>query len=284
MDPINFTLGVIKLPSLFLTSLSLIEKIDDYKHFRADERVLAIQFASHKLRFKKWGEALELSRETKNLSEKGHKALTDPETLQTVRQIIDAAQEIFNSQQEKNNHGDINLQHELGAEGNFSFATSLVDLPRTSPRSRITKLAWALRGKGRRERQVELFGRLVQHLYHLVPIEAFSQLTIGLTIQNDLQTVAGNASWAFEINTALKNLEEKAEAETLRELHTWLSQYLPNEIFEEAIQMRLDDTVAGSSNDQFFRNGSPSRKMKQNPSCYGSTDLLALGRPYFAPD
>ncbi|KAL6886096.1 ankyrin repeat-containing domain protein [Trichoderma evansii] len=242
MDPVNFTLGTIKLPGLFLTCLSLIEKIDDYKHFRTDERALAIQFASHKLRFKKWGKALELSRETINLSEKGHRALTDPETLQTVRQIIDAAQEILNSQQEKINQGDSNLQHELGAEGKFSFARSLVELPQTSPRSRITKLAWVLRGKGRRERQVELFGRLVQHLYHLVPIEAFSQLTIGLTIQNELQTVAGNASWAFEINTALKNLKDKAEAETLRELHTWLSQYPPNEIFEEAIQMRLDNT------------------------------------------
>lgn len=242
MNPLNLALGAIKLPSLFSTCLDLIEKIDDYKHFKADESALAIQFASHRLRLKKWGKALGLGRETIDLSEKRHEALTDPETLQTVRHIIDAAQEILNSQQEKSIQNDNNLRNKPKTENGLSFARSLVELPRTTSKSRMTKLAWALRGKSRREGQIELFGRLVQYLYHLLPIDALPQLMIGLAIQDGLQTVAGNASWASEMNTALKSLEDKAETETLRELHTWLSQYPPNEIFEEALQTRLDDT------------------------------------------
>lgn len=37
------------------------------------------------------------------------------------------------------------------------------------------------------------------------------------------------------MSAALQNLEDEAEEETLRELHTWPSQYPLNEIFEEAI-------------------------------------------------
>ncbi|EHK47127.1 hypothetical protein TRIATDRAFT_217580 [Trichoderma atroviride IMI 206040] len=221
MNPINLAFGAIKLPSLFSTCLDVIEKIDDYRHFRADERALAIQFASHRLRFKKWGKALGLSRETIDPSEKRHEALTDPETLQTVRHIIDAAQEILNKQ-EKNSQSD--------------------DILRNDTKARVAKVAWALRGKSRREGQVELFGRLVQHLYYLVPIDALPQLMIGLAVQDGSQTMASNAPWASEMKTVLKKLEDKAETEILRELHAWLSQYPPNEIFEEALQARLDDT------------------------------------------
>lgn len=242
MNPINLALGAINLPSLFSACLDLIEKIDDYRHFRADERALAIQFASHKLRFKKWGKALGLSRETIDLSEKRHEALTDLDTLQTVRQIIDAAQEILNNQQEKINQDANNLRKEPGTKNGPSFTRNLVELPRTTTKSRVAKLTWALRGKSRREGQVELFGRLVQHLYYLVPIDALPQLMIGLAVHDGSQTVAGNAPWASEMKAVLKKLEEKAETEILRELHAWLSQYPLNEIFEEALQARLDNT------------------------------------------
>lgn len=241
MNPINLALGAINLPSLFSACLDLIEKIDDYRDFRADERALAIQFASHRLRFKKWGKALGLSRETIDFSEKRHEAFRDPETLQTVRHIIDAAQEILNNQQEKISQDGINLRNEPSTE-NGPFTRSLLELPRTTTKSRVAKLAWALRGKSRREGQVELFGRLVQHLYHLVPIDALPQLMIGLAVHDGSQAIAGNESWASEMKTVLKKLEDKAETEMMRELHAWLSQYPPNEIFEEALQARLDDT------------------------------------------
>lgn len=65
---------------------------------------------------------------------------------------------------------------------------------------------------------------------------------IGFAVQDGSQTMAGNASWASEMRTVLKRLEDKAETEILRELHAWLSQYPYNEIFEEALQARLDDT------------------------------------------
>ncbi|KAL7917950.1 ankyrin repeat-containing domain protein [Trichoderma austrokoningii] len=283
MNPINLALGAIKLPSLFSTCLDLIEKIDDYRHFRDDERALAIQLASHKLRFKRWGKALGLSRETIDLSEKRHEALTDPETLQTLRQIIDAAQEILYSQQGKNSQDDSDLRNGLGAENGSSPAGSLVQVSRTTTKSRMTKFAWALRGKSRREKQVELFGRLVQHLYYLLPVDALPQLMTGLAVQDGLQTVTEKASWASEMKTVLNKLEDQAETEILRDLHTWLSQYPPNEIFEEALQARLDDTCGWILERPIFQNwfslqegeAKPKLLWINGPAGFGKTILCA---------
>lgn len=204
-----------------------------------------------------------------------------------MRQIIDAAHEILNNQQGKSSQYDNSLRNEFGTKNGTSSAGSLVELSPTATKSRMTKLAWALRGKSRREGQVELFGRLVQHLYHLIPIDTLPQLMTGLAVEDGSQTMAGNASWAYEMKTEMKTvlnkLEDKAETETLRELHAWLSQYPPNEIFEEALQARLDDTCGWILERPVFQNwftlqkheAKPKLLWINGPAGFGKTILCA---------
>ncbi|PTB60883.1 hypothetical protein M431DRAFT_856 [Trichoderma harzianum CBS 226.95] len=81
------------------------------------------------------------------LSEDQHEALVDPETLETVRKLIEVIREM----------------------------ESWTEPFRISLRPREEKLLGALKGKAKREAQVELFGKLIQHLHHLVPIETTSR-------------------------------------------------------------------------------------------------------------
>ncbi|RFU75207.1 ankyrin repeat domain-containing 52 [Trichoderma arundinaceum] len=243
MEPVGLVVGIIGLAGLFSTCLDLAEKIDDYKHFKSDERALAAQFVSHRLRFEKWGKALGLDQTATNLSEDRHEALTDAETLQTVRKIFDIIREILSDQRQ-------NSSPRSAVNSTRLLARSLTEPFRITPGSRREKLSWALKGKGKREDQVELFGKLVQHLYHLVPIKAIARIattangnqTSDPTAQIDPQSGIDNSAWTTEIRDTLQRLDGKAHAETRRELHAWIVRHPPNEIYEDAIQRRLAGT------------------------------------------
>lgn len=241
MDPVGLAVGVIGLAGLFSTCLDLVKRVDNYKHFKKDEQTLATQFASHRLRFEKWGKTLgldqnqtALSGKQTALSEDQHEALADPDTLKTVRKIIDIIREILSDQK-------ISPAATAATTATTSTAANPIVNPSrflarslTEPfRPRKEKLSWALKGKAIREAQVELFGKLIQHLYHLVPIEILSRTTTVNQIDN---------SWKTEVRDTLQRLEEKAQAETRRELHAWIVRHPPNEIYQDAIQKRLEDT------------------------------------------
>ncbi|KAL7909517.1 ankyrin repeat-containing domain protein [Trichoderma velutinum] len=280
MNPINFTLGAIRLPGLFSTCLDLIERIDDYRHFKADERALAIQFSSHRLRLKKWGNCLGLDQEAAELCQERHEALADSETLQTVHHIIDIAQDILSVRQGLPAQ---NFGSPSDVQTGPLFAGDLAEQSRTGRVSRKAKFMWALKGKGRREDQVELLGKLVQHLYTLVPLEALSRSTTDFAIKNDLQRIVDNASWACEMRPTLQRLEAEAEAEARRELHAWLVRYPPNEIFEEAIERRLCDTCNWILERPTFKEwlslqedrGTPKLLWINGPAGFGKTILCA---------
>ncbi|KAL6821876.1 ankyrin repeat-containing domain protein [Trichoderma sp. SZMC 28015] len=229
MDPVGLAVGVIGLAGLFSTCLDLIKRVDSYKHFKKDEQILATQFAAYRLRFERWGKTLGLDQtalsgnQTTALSEDQHEALGDSDTLETVRKLIEIIREILSDQK--------------------PFRISL--------RPRKAKLSWALKGKAKKEDQVELFGKLIQHLHHLVPIEEISR-TATVNGSPRTATVNGNqspnpiaqidSSWKTEVRDTLQRLEGKANAETRRELHAWIVRHPPNEIYQDAIQKRLEDT------------------------------------------
>ncbi|KAL6793087.1 ankyrin repeat-containing domain protein [Trichoderma sp. SZMC 28012] len=248
MDPVGLAVGVIGLAGLFSTCLDLVKRVDSYKHFKKDEQILATQFAAYRLRFERWGKTLGLDQTALSgnqtvssgnqtvlsgnltlsgnrtaLSEDQHEALGDSDTLETVRKLIEIIREILSDQK--------------------PFRISL--------RPRKAKLSWALKGKAKKEDQVELFGKLIQHLHHLVPIEEISR-TATVNGSPRTATVNGNqspnpiaqidSSWKTEVRDTLQRLEGKANAETRRELHAWIVRHPPNEIYQDAIQKRLEDT------------------------------------------
>ncbi|KAK4060935.1 hypothetical protein Trihar35433_9860 [Trichoderma harzianum] len=228
MDPVGLAVGVIGLAGLFSTCLDLVKRVDSYKHFKNDEQTLAAQFVSFRLRFERWGKVLGLglNQAALSLSQDRHEALEDTETLETVRKIIDIIREILSDQKLPN------------PPVNLSLVRSL-----TEPfRPRKEKLSWALKGKAKREAQVELFGKLIQHLYHLVPIETLSRTATVNGNQSPNTTAQIDSSWKTEVRDTLQRLEGKAHAETRRELHAWIVRHPPNEIYQDAMQKRLEAT------------------------------------------
>ncbi|KAF3074397.1 Ankyrin-1 [Trichoderma lentiforme] len=251
MDPVGLAVGVIGLAGLFSTCLDLVKRVDSYKHFKKDEQILATQFAAYRLRFERWGKTLGLDQTALSgnqtalsgnqtaLSEDQHVALADSQTLETVRRLIEIIREILSDQK-------------LPNPINPSLVRSL-----TEPfRPRKEKLSWALKGKAKREDQVELFGKLIQHLYHLVPIDTISRTTTvnTTTVNGNPQTTTVNgiqspnttaqidSSWKTEVRDTLQRLEGKAYAETRRELHAWIVRHPPNEIYQDAMKKRLEAT------------------------------------------
>lgn len=246
MDPVGLAVGIIGLAGLFSTCLDLAKKIGDYKHFKNDEHALATQFVSYRLRFEKWGKALGLDQAASNLSEDRHEALTDAETLEAVRKILDIIRDILSDQKGSSSQNPANP----AVNPSRLLARSLTEPFRIIPGSRREKLVWALKRKGKLEEQVDLFGKLVQHLNHLVPIESITRTATTVdvnqtpdpTAQIDPQPGIDNLAWTTEIRDTLQRLEGKAHAETRRELHAWIVRHPPNEIYEDAIQKRLKDT------------------------------------------
>lgn len=98
------------------------------------------------------------------------------------------------------------------------LARSWTEPFRISLRPREEKLLGALKGKAKREAQVELFGKLIQHLHHLVPIETTSRTATVNQV---------DSSWKTEVRDTLQGLEGKAHTETRRELHAWIIVWHP---------------------------------------------------------
>ncbi|KAL7955134.1 ankyrin repeat-containing domain protein [Trichoderma compactum] len=274
MDPVSLAVGFIGLAGLFSTCLDLAKKVDNYKHFKKDGRTLAAQFTSHRLRFEKWGKTLGLDQAA--LSQDQHEALVDTETLETVRKIIDIIHEILSDQKQS-------PPPKPAANPGRLLARSLTEPFRISLGPKKEKLSWALKGKEKRADQVELIGKLVQHLYHLVPIESITRTTTVNGIQSPNPTVQVDKSWTVEVRDTLQKLEGKAHAETRRELHAWLVRHPPNEIYEDAIQKRLEDTCEWIFKRPALKDwlslpqspGAPSILWINGPAGFGKTILSA---------
>ncbi|KAL5084612.1 hypothetical protein Trisim1_011613 [Trichoderma cf. simile WF8] len=326
MDPVGLAVGVIGLAGLFSTCLDLVKRVDNYKHFKKDEQILATQFAAYRLRFERWGKTLGLDQAlsgnqtvlsgsqtalsgNQTLSEDQHAALGDSDTLETVRKLIEIIREILSDQKvipapplpplplppplpsvpsvpsvPPPPNPTVNSSRILGR--------SLTEPFRISLRPRKAKLSWALKGKAKKEDQVELFGKLIQHLHHLVPIEEISR-TATVNGNPRTATVNGNqspnpiaqidSSWKTEVRDTLQRLEGKANAETRRELHAWIVRHPPNEIYQDAIQKRLEDTCEWILErpvlDEWLSlpNGSPAPRLLwiNGPAGFGKTILCS---------
>ncbi|KKO98858.1 hypothetical protein THAR02_09045 [Trichoderma harzianum] len=329
MDPVGLAVGVIGLAGLFSTCLDLVKRVDNYKHFKKDEQILATQFAAYRLRFERWGKTLGLDQTALSgnqtvssgnqtvlsgsqtvlsgnqtaLSEDQHAALGDSDTLETVRKLIEIIREILSDQKaipapplpplpSVPSVPSVPAPPNPTVNSSRLLGRSLTEPFRISLRPRKAKLSWALKGKAKKEDQVELFGKLIQHLHHLVPIEEISR-TATVNGSPRTATVNGNqssnliaqidSSWKTEVRDTLQRLEGKANAETRRELHAWIVRHPPNEIYQDAIQKRLEDTCEWILErpvlDEWLSlpNGSPAPRLLwiNGPAGFGKTILCS---------
>lgn len=165
MEPAGLAVGALGLVGLFSSCLEVVEKVDSYRDFNQDSRSLSAQFDAEKIRFQRWGRAVGL--EQGKLSDDHHAALKDAQTLSMTKELLFLIQEIL---------GDTDaiskpsvLVAAKSAKNTFFSKNHVQPYRDISTESKKRKVAWSLRGKGRRTAQVERFGDFVQCLHNLVP-------------------------------------------------------------------------------------------------------------------
>ncbi|KAK5989337.1 Erythrocyte ankyrin [Cladobotryum mycophilum] len=252
MEPVGLAVGVIGLASLFGACLDAVDKIDDYKHYKNDSHSLATQFKAHKLRFEQWGKSVGIDR-NKSLTPDHHEALDDQSTLETVLEILSIIKRVCNFEDEGPPPHNLQL------------------------------------GKIKRTAQIEQFGTLVQHLYHLVPPKAAMRVRPADTSQPPAPNIPpappvnDSSVWISELRQSLKRVEEEIEADARREVHAWLIRDPPNELYDDNIQKRLVGTCDWiTSRDAFtdwFSPDFPSQRAKllwvNGPAGFGKTVLCS---------
>ncbi|KAH6883514.1 hypothetical protein B0T10DRAFT_551286, partial [Thelonectria olida] len=289
MEAPGLAIGIAGLAGLFSSCLEVIEKVDSYRDFGRDSRSLAAQFHADKLRFENWGRDVGVKRG--KLSDNHHHALDDPQTSSMVKELLSIIQETICSGAD-----DAFPQRPLLVDAEFAgddlFPPSRARPYRGAPsESKRRKIAWTLRGKGRRTAQVEQFGVLVQHLHNLVPPDgakgarpvqgAFATSNSGPgRLQDDL---IDKGAWTAELRQILIALEEEIEAETRRDLHAWLGSHYSNDLYNDSIQKKLDGTCNWILDRPAFLDwlspdisvGTPKLLWVNGPAGFGKTILCA---------
>ena len=169
MEPISFTVGIVGLAGLFSVCLDVIDKVDSYKEFGLESRLIVAQFKADKHLFTQWAQDVGIGKN--KLKNKYHTRLDNQEINSIVQGILSSIQEIFS----KTEGTMSNLQPVVEA-GPTSFPDGIRFLntrqKAQKPEGAISKrsrIGWSLRSKAKFISQVQQFGALVQRLHSLVP-------------------------------------------------------------------------------------------------------------------
>ncbi|KAF5604127.1 ankyrin [Fusarium subglutinans] len=160
---------------------------------------------------------------------------------------------------------------------------SILQRTRTGPRlqsgqygglsqSRGKRLKWALGGKESRNEQVDVFEKLVQQLYNLIPPEEKSHNYEGLE----------NTVWVEDIRQMLTKIEEGIKSEMQRDVLSWLGKSAPNDKYEDSLAKRVDTTCEWIFERPAFKSwlspvdsSKPSVLWINGPAGFGKTVLSA---------
>jgi len=169
MEPIGFTVGVVRLAGLFSVCLDVIDKVDSYKDFGVDSRAIIAQFKADKHLFTQW--AQDVGIDNNKLKNKYHTRLDNQEINSIVQEILSSIQEIFSRTE-----GTMSNLQPVVEAGPTSFPDGIRFLntrqKAQKPRGAISqrsRIGWSLRSKAKFISQVQQFGALVQRLHSLVP-------------------------------------------------------------------------------------------------------------------
>ncbi|KAL2833710.1 prion-inhibition and propagation-domain-containing protein [Aspergillus cavernicola] len=246
MEPAGLAVGLLGLAGLFNTCLDLLDKFDSWRDFGSESRSLTARFRAHKLQLEKWGRAVGL--EEGGLLDKHDKLLDDPRTLWIVEELLSAIKDICSYN-----------------DDTFPTSTPTIRKRRAHPHatleSKRQKLSWALRDKAKWITQVERFSSIVEILHSLIPIHEetggvskYGEPSGGDDSSGHLNDASvGREGWVTEFGRILSRIEGEIEAETRRDLQTWLlGNHLPNELYEIYMERRVQSTCEWILNRPWF--------------------------------
>ncbi|EEU45675.1 uncharacterized protein NECHADRAFT_40539 [Fusarium vanettenii 77-13-4] len=164
MEAAGLVVGVAGLAGLFNSCLEAVDKVQSYRTFGTDSHVLDTRFKVAKARFERWG--LGVGIEQGRLLPDHHSALDDRDTSTVVTELL---QIIIKAICDARNESPRRTRAAGTSDDDFSSLHQSRAPYAVTSESRRQKITWALRGKGGRTEQVELFEKLVQELHNLVP-------------------------------------------------------------------------------------------------------------------
>jgi hypothetical protein len=182
MEAAGLAIGVVGIAGLFNTCLDSLSRFQAYKSSTADSHILDTRFRAARARFEKWGHGVGISEG--RLSSDHNPGLDDKITAGVIQDILNIIVKAICDD------GSV-LQNE-------QFA---------GLQSRRKKLKWALGGKEDRTEQVDIFEKLVQQLYNLVPVDDKGHDRIGEQKSED---------WS-DVRKILLNIEQGMKSKLLSE-------------------------------------------------------------------
>ncbi|SPO00191.1 related to ankyrin [Cephalotrichum gorgonifer] len=232
VEPVGLAVGILGLAGLFSSCLDAAERFESWKNFGDESRFLGNHFEAEKLRLKRWGEAVGFDKGV--LLPDHHEALDDPRVESRIREHLSIIENTCNGEDDAApSAADISTSRGL--------PRSVQPHPGTPSESKRQRVKWAIRDKAKCTAQVHTFGLLVQDLHNLVPPDGANGTWAHAAKPPD--AFAGRELWTVEFRRILDRIDGELHAEKRKDLHTWLlGRDLTNELYENAIQKRLDGT------------------------------------------
>jgi hypothetical protein len=156
METAGLVIGVAGLAGLFTSCLEAVNIAQSYQIFLTDSHVLNTRFKVAKALFEQWG--LRVGIKQGRLLPHHHSGLDDKNTSATVMELLHIIIKILC---DESNAPLYRTRVAGGRDGDQTYAGM--------PGSRRQKLSWAIRRKGMRIEEVEIFEKLVDQLDKLVP-------------------------------------------------------------------------------------------------------------------
>lgn len=160
----------VSIPGLFSAWMDALERIEAYKEFGVESHHVVAQFEADKLRLKKWANEVGISDGKGN--EMHDPRLKDHDLVAAVKGILNSACEIFDATERTRSQLRIDAE-----ENNKPFPDIPGILMETtknkknapSPMSIRGRLGWAFKRRGKFTNQMDMFRKVVDTLYILVP-------------------------------------------------------------------------------------------------------------------
>ncbi|KAH8592643.1 prion-inhibition and propagation-domain-containing protein, partial [Bisporella sp. PMI_857] len=288
MEPIGLAAGLTGLAGLFSVCLDVIDKVDSYKDFGFESRLIIAQFEADKLLFTQWAQTVGISED--NHRNNCSNFIINTEMIEVVRNILFSIQEIFS----KTSSTMLNLQSVVDAgpkslPDRVLFLRGIKDnkVAQSSEGalSKRSRIAWSLRSKEKLINQVQQFGALVEKLHRLVPLEGArgpANVRKG-KLGHDINLGDEKAIWFSNSQRLLFEMEKQIEHERRKELGNWLAASWTDNDYCNLIQRKLDGTCGWILSRSEFSNwlspDFPSSAAKilwiNGPAGYGKTILCA---------
>ncbi|KAF4503554.1 ankyrin [Fusarium agapanthi] len=205
MEVTGLAVGVVGFAGLFSVCLDSLSRFQTYRESNSETHVLDTRFRAARARFEHWGVSVGIS--NGRLQPDHHRGLDNKETANLIESILQViAKTICDESILQTSRTGPRLQS--GQYGGLS-------------QSRGKRLKWALGGKESRNEQVDVFEKLVQQLYNMIPPEDKSHNYEGLE----------STAWVEDIRQMLTKIEEGIKRKSA-----------PNDKYEDSLAKRVDTT------------------------------------------